>query len=99
MKRILAPAALAVLTLLSTLGTAGAQDRLKTMPGYESYQRMAPRIPGSVRLGVVEVAWDPAGKTFDYSVPQGRGADPKRFRFDFATGKAAEIPLRSGELL
>ena len=30
------------LILASVAGTAGAQDRLKSMPGYDQYQRMLP---------------------------------------------------------
>lgn len=99
MKTLLIPAAVAALALLGAISTAGAQDRLKDMPGFERYTRMAPKIPGSVKLGVVEAAWDKSGNAVDYSVPQGRGADPKRYRFDFATGMSTEVPLRSGELL
>ena len=29
----------------------GAQDRLKTMPGYEQYQRMSKELPGAVKIG------------------------------------------------
>jgi dipeptidyl-peptidase-4 len=32
-----------------------AQDRLKTMPGYEQYQKMNREIPGSVKLDVLSV--------------------------------------------
>ena len=31
----------------------GAQDRLKTMPGYDQYTKMSREIPGSVKLGSI----------------------------------------------
>lgn len=62
---------------------AHAQDRLKTMPGYEQYQRMANQIPGSVKPGAVTVKWAADSRSFDYSL------DGARLRFDLATRKAA----------
>jgi dipeptidyl-peptidase-4 len=47
---------------------AAAQDRLKTMPGYEQYQRMAPQIAqvaaavGNRAFGQPAAAWTPDGK-------------------------------------
>ena len=32
--------------------SASAQDRLKTMPGYEQFQKMNGQIAGSVKLGL-----------------------------------------------
>ena len=60
-----------------------AQDRLKSMPGYEQYQRMASQIPGSVKLGAVTVKWAADSRSFDYSL------DGARMRFDIATRRAA----------
>ena len=62
-----------------------AQDRLKTMPGYEQYARVAPQIPGSVKLGVLQTFWVDSGKAFEYQ------RDGKWYRYDVATRKAAEI--------
>jgi dipeptidyl-peptidase-4 len=62
-----------------------AQDRLKTMPGYEQYSRVAPQIAGSVRLGAILPFWTDSGKTFEYQ------QNGKWYRFDVATRKAAEI--------
>jgi dipeptidyl-peptidase-4 len=74
---------LAVAGLLQVPTTA--QDRLKTMPGYQQYSRMSQEIPGAVKLGSIGVTWAPDGKSFDYS------NDGKRFRFDVATRIASEI--------
>jgi dipeptidyl-peptidase-4 len=61
-----------------------AQDRLKSMPGYDQYTRMAPQMNGSVKSGQVTGQWVDAGKGFEYSW------DGKRYRFDAATKKVAE---------
>ena len=46
--------------------TSSAQDRLKTMPGYDQYQKVSREIPGSVKLGVVSVKWQDGGKAFEF---------------------------------
>ncbi len=62
----------------------GAQDRLKTMPGFAQYQKMRTEIPGSVKLGTLQVRWLDGGKAFEYQ------RDGKLFRYDIATRQAAE---------
>ncbi|MCA1562612.1 MAG: S9 family peptidase [Acidobacteria bacterium] len=64
-----------------------AQDRLKTMPGYERYQRVTAQIPagGAVRLGAVAVTWSEDGRSFEYA------RDGKLHRYDLAARRAAEI--------
>jgi len=64
--------------------TAGAQDRLKTMPGYDRFQKMASQIPGSVKPGTLQVKWLDGGKAFEFR------RDGKNFRYDVATRTAAE---------
>ncbi len=64
--------------------TANAQDRLKTMPGYDQYQKMATQIQGSVRPGTLQVKWLDGGKAFEFR------RDGKNFRYDVATRTAAE---------
>jgi dipeptidyl-peptidase-4 len=66
---------------------AAAQDRLKSMPGYEQYTRMAPQLNGTVKLGTVVGGWVDAGKAYEYTV------DGKRYRFDAATKKIAETTV------
>ncbi len=63
---------------------AGAQDRLKSMPGYEQFAAMAPKIAGAVNSGAVVGQWTEDGKSFEFA------RDGKRWRFDVATGKVAE---------
>jgi dipeptidyl-peptidase-4 len=53
--------------LLAVLPLSGvAQDRLKTMPGYEQYERMSKEIPGSVKMGALSVTWKDGGQAFEY---------------------------------
>jgi dipeptidyl-peptidase-4 len=61
-----------------------AQDRLKTMPGYDQYQKMSKEIPGSVKLGALIVKWQDGGKAFDYY------KDGKTYRYDIATRATTE---------
>ena len=64
--------------------TANAQDRLKTMPGYDQYQKMATQIQGSVRPGILQVKWLDSGKAFEFR------RDGKTFRYDVTTRTSAE---------
>src|SRR5690606_22262572 len=60
----------------------GAQDRLKTMPGYARFQAVAPQIPGSVKLGALNVTWADDGRSFEY-VWEGA-----LYRYEVATRRA-----------
>ena len=73
--------ALAALSIALAPALAQAQDRLKTMPGYEQFQRVAPQINSSVKSGALNVNWSPDGKSFEYFF------DGTRQRFDLATKK------------
>src|SRR6185369_9471724 len=64
--------------------SVSAQDRLKTMPGYDQYQKMSGQIQGSVKMGSLNVKWQDDGKSFDYY------KDGKTFRYDLATRTATE---------
>lgn len=61
--------------LLATATSVRAQDRLKAMPGYDQYQRMAAQVNGSVRSGALQVTWVDSGKALEYN------RDGKRWRF------------------
>jgi dipeptidyl-peptidase-4 len=61
-----------------------AQDRLKTMPGYEQYLRMSKAIPSAIKPGTLSVAWKDGGKAFEYQ------KDGKTIRYDIATKTATE---------
>ncbi len=72
-------AALAVLT-----AATAAQDRLKSMPGYEQYLKMSKEMTGAVKPGSLSVTWkDPL--TFEYT------RDSKIYRYDVAKKIATEV--------
>ncbi len=81
------------LLLAGLLGTAFvvAQDRLKTMPGYARYEKMAREIPSAIKTGALKVTWSPDGRTFTY------GKDGKLFRYDVAARRAVEAGLAPAE--
>ena len=81
MFRGLAAGAAALATVVVPLG---AQDRLKSMPGYDQYQKMAREIPGSVKLGALAVRWKEDGSSFEYTW------NGKRYVFDVASKQATE---------
>jgi dipeptidyl-peptidase-4 len=82
---ILVRAGLALMLAVGALhATAGAQDRLKTMPGYAQYQKMSRQLPGAVKSGALGVTWKD-GKTFDYT------RDGKLYRYDVTAKFATEI--------
>lgn len=80
MKRFITLIILVVLSL-----TLSAQDRLKSMPGYEQYQKMSRLLRGSVQRGIIVAQWAEDSKTFEYS------QEGKRFRFDIAELKMQEL--------
>jgi dipeptidyl-peptidase-4 len=85
--RVPARLTLALVAILGVLPAAsGAQDRLRTMPGYEQYQKMSAQIQGAVRSGALQATWVENGKALEYTI------DGKRYRYDVATRKAAELP-------
>ncbi len=66
-----------------------AQDRLKTMPGYSQYEKMARELPGAVKSGALAVTWKDAG-SFEYA------RDGKLYRYDVASRTAGEAGLATG---
>ena len=69
-----------------------AQDRLRTMPGYEQYQKMQPQIQGSWASGAVTPSWNADGKSFTFATAG------KSFRFDVATMTPTELPASAVSL-
>src|SRR5689334_4171091 len=43
-----------------------AQDRLRTMPGYEQFQKMQGQTQGAVVSGAVSAAWSADNTSFSY---------------------------------
>jgi dipeptidyl-peptidase-4 len=66
-------------------GFAGAQDRLKTYPGYERYQKMVKEMPGALKTGALQVKWAADGKSFEYT------RDGKAWKYDVAKKAAVAI--------
>jgi dipeptidyl-peptidase 4 len=65
--------------------TTKAQDRLKTMPGYQQHEKVSQVIPGAIKLGSLAVTWSDDGNSFEYT------RNGKRYRYDVATRSATEI--------
>jgi len=82
--RLAVPALLALAAL--PLRVLHAQDRIKSMPGYDRYMAMLPKAQGAIKSGAVTAQWADDGKSFDFS------KDGKRFRFDVASRKAGDAP-------
>ena len=63
----------------------GAQDRLKTMPGYDRFQKMSQDMPAAVKMGSLAVTWKEDGTAFEYA------RDGKLYRYDIAGRQATAI--------
>jgi dipeptidyl-peptidase 4 len=83
-----------LLTVVCTAAPARAQDRLKAMPGYEQYTRMAPLIRSALggapqgfggRGGGNGATWAADGKSFEF---QSGGT---RMRYDVGTGTLSDV--------
>ncbi len=66
-------------------GPISAQDRIKTLPGYDRYQKVSPQLNGAVRPGTVNGTWSSDSRSFVYEL------DAKRYRFDVASRTSVEI--------
>ncbi|RAI93956.1 S9 family peptidase [Algoriphagus yeomjeoni] len=71
--------------LVTSISISHAQDKLKNMPGYEQYQKIAPQIRSSVIPGSLNVKWAEDGKSFEY-VENG-----KLQSFSIKTKKVTEV--------
>ncbi len=76
------------LTLAASLASillSQAQDKLKSMPGYEQYQKVAPQISSSVKSGAVNADWNEAGTAFEYT------KDGKRYSYSVKGKSVTEL--------
>ena len=86
MKALITRTGIAVAVVAAMLwAPASAQDRLKSMPGYDQFQKMSREIPGSVKLGSITAQWKEESSSFEYNW------DGKRYRYDVAARQATAI--------
>jgi len=82
-------AALLVVSLIGIqsigIQSATAQDRLKTMPGYDQYEKMAGEYRGAYVSGGVNATWADDSGSFEYAF------NGKNYRFDVKKKAAVEI--------
>ena len=77
---------LAALVVAGIAPCARAQDRLKSMPGYDQYTRMAAQRIGAVKSGQVVGTWADSGKAFDFML------DGRRVRYDVVANRVVDAP-------
>ena len=65
--------------------TTGAQDRLKSMPGFDNYQKVSKQIADAFTSGAVSVTWKDAGAAVEY--PKGG----RIYRYDIAKGATTDV--------
>src|SRR5262245_15968318 len=82
--------------LLAFVGIAlvplGAQDRLRTMPGFDRFTKMSQELQGGAFVsGAVNPRWEEGGKGFTYTIAE------QTYRFDMATMKAGPAPAPAAD--
>lgn len=75
----------AVVLAASYTTAVDAQDRLRSMPGYERYARMSALIPQAVRSGALQVTWVDSGRALEYT------REGKRYRYVLAERRETEV--------
>ncbi len=68
-----------------------AQDRLKSMPGFEQYEKMRVLIPGSVKMGTLSVNWAADGRSFSFE------KDGKNLYYDLVDRKLTDVQPKTKE--
>lgn len=63
---------------------ADAQSRIRTMPGYDQWAGMAPKLATAVKQGAVTPEWSADSRSFEYTL------DGRRWRFDLTTRAVME---------
>ncbi|NQV72575.1 DPP IV N-terminal domain-containing protein [bacterium] len=71
--------------LLILSSPSQGQDRLKTMPGYDQFEKMSGELRSAFVSGALRVNWAEDSGSFEYAY------DGKSYRFDIKTKKATEI--------
>ncbi len=73
------------LSLIFIINNSYAQDKLKSMPGYERYTEIAPKIRTSIESGRVSVTWKEDGNAFEYA------KDGKLYLYDIKKATTSEV--------
>src|SRR4051812_43371249 len=73
-----------VAVLAMYVQVTGAQDRLKSMPGYDQFEKMRREIPAAVKSGALDATWREGA--LEYS------RDGKRYRFAPGARTVSEVP-------
>lgn len=81
-KRLILIPGLLFMLVLMTEARIVAQERLKSMPGYDQFQKVGREIAGAVRPGSLMVKWIDGGKAFEFA------RDGKTYRYEVATRTA-----------
>jgi dipeptidyl-peptidase-4 len=82
---------LIAMIVLSAIPLA-AQDRLKTMPGYDRALRLARDGPSAVKGGALSATWTDDGAALEYET------GGRRYRYEVATGKPVETGARQNSV-
>ncbi|MDI6848612.1 MAG: DPP IV N-terminal domain-containing protein [Candidatus Saccharicenans sp.] len=74
-----------VLSFIFSSSSLYSQDRLKTYPNYDRYERLSKEIREAVKSGALRVTWKDEGEALEFVW------DGKQWRFDLKTKKLTEI--------
>ena len=74
-----------VAALLAATAALVAQDRLKTMPGYEQFQKLSAQIPTAIKSGALTTTWTSDSRSIEYT------RDGKRYSYEIASRRTTEV--------
>src|SRR5262249_15408338 len=61
-----------------------AQDRLKTMPAHQQYEKVAAHIPTAIKSGALAAAWTDDSRAIEFT------RDGKRYHYDVASRRTTD---------
>ena len=85
LKKLIPSKKMLALILMGGLLSIQAQDKLKSMPGYENYAAVAPKISDAIVSGAVTSKWDEDSKSFTYVY------DGNQYEYDVKSKKSTLI--------
>lgn len=92
LKKLIPSKKMLALILMCSLLSINAQDKLKSMPGYENYAKVAPKISDAIVSGAVTSKWNEDSKSFTYVF------DGNEYQYDVKSKKSTligEAPKRT----